>query len=507
MLPVEIDAEIVRLSALAANLARQKETYLMEHRLEMFQPNPKQYDFFVQADKRRRACFAGNRFGKSTLGVVEDCSWLLGERPFFPVGHPLRRLGIPDHGVKLMVIAEDWDKVREIFTEDASGDRLGKFFYYLPKSKVTNIKRTQTGVICQMTVTNEIDGRKRESLLVFETVKSFKNNSASMESGDYDAIHGDEPFPEEMWKALSRGLVDRNGAAWFLMTPLKFPWIYEQAVEGAVNDPDVWWWFDATMDDNPLLGEEAKRLYLEQLSPEERECRQNGKPLAYGRLVYNKFDKKRHVWDLATRGLPAGWQQGPFGPVPPVSYLCGFSLDPHPQTPHAVLFTALAPTGQVFFFDEIFEKSSIRELATKIKNRLIGCRVGWSLCDPIAWNEDPETGKCWADYMMDVGLEVMQASKQKTVGIIQTNDTFGSDRPIFVFSSLKVFQKEISKYFYDKDDKPVDKDDHIMEALYRTVIHDDLKWYPISDTSKPIVVVDEFKNISNDLKYMEHLTV
>ena len=117
MLPVEIDAEIVRLSALAANLARQKETYLMEHRLEMFQPNPKQYDFFVQADKRRRACFAGNRFGKSTLGVVEDCSWLLGERPFFPVGHPLRRLGIPDHGVKLMVIAEDWDKVREIFTE------------------------------------------------------------------------------------------------------------------------------------------------------------------------------------------------------------------------------------------------------------------------------------------------------------------------------------------------------------------------------------------------------
>ena len=231
----------------------------MEHRLEMFQPNPKQYDFFVQADKRRRACFAGNRFGKSTLGVVEDCSWLLGERPFFPVGHPLRRLGIPDHGVKLMVIAEDWDKVREIFTEDASGDRLGKFFYYLPKSKVSNIKRTQTGVICQMTVTNEIDGRKRESLLVFETVKSFKNNSASMESGDYDAIHGDEPFPEEMWKALSRGLVDRNGAAWFLMTPLKFPWIYEQAVEGAVNDPDVWWWFDATMDDNPLLGEEAKR--------------------------------------------------------------------------------------------------------------------------------------------------------------------------------------------------------------------------------------------------------
>ena len=63
----------------------QKETYLMEHRLEMFQPSPKQYDFFVQADKRRRACFAGNRFGKFT-GVVEDCSWLLGRGRSFRWG-------------------------------------------------------------------------------------------------------------------------------------------------------------------------------------------------------------------------------------------------------------------------------------------------------------------------------------------------------------------------------------------------------------------------------------
>jgi len=503
----EIDAELLELKKQAYQVAVAKELYLQEHRLEMFQPSPKQALFFQNATNRRRACFAGNRFGKSTLGVVEDCCWLLGERPFFAQSHPLRRLGIPIHGVKVLVIAEDWDKVREIFTEDASDDRLGKFFYYLPKSKISNIKRTQTGVICQMTVTNDIDGRKRESLLVFETVKSYRNNPAALESGDYDAIHGDEPFPEEMWTAVSRGLIDRDGFAWFLMTPLKYPWIYQMAIEGAANDPETWWWFDATMDDNPLLSQRAKDLYLGQLSDEERDCRRLGKPLAYGRMVYNKFNKEKHIWDLKVRGLPAGWSYENGIPKPPKSYLCGFSLDPHPQTPHAVLFTALAPTGQVFFFHEIFAKSTIRDLANKIIAVLSGCRLGWSLCDPIAWNEDPETGKCWADYLIGEGLDVQEASKQKTIGIIQTNEFFASSRPIYVFSSLVVFQKEIAKYFFDKDDKPVDKDDHIMETLYRTVIHDNLRWYPETDTSKRIEVRDEFTTVTNDIGYITNLKV
>lgn len=507
------ELEILKARALA--LAARKEQYLRDHRLELFEPSPKQWDFIRAAAKRRRGCFAGNRFGKSTIGTVEDCSWLLGERPYIKEGDPLRRLGIPSHGVKGLVIAEDWDKVREIFTDDSSEDRLGKFFYYLPRNKISNIKKTQTGVVCQFTVTNHIDGRARESILTFETVKTFKNSPNSLESGDYDFIHGDEPFPEQMWKAVSRGLIDRNGAAWFLLTPLMFPWIYDACVDGAAKDPNTWWWMDADMDDNPLLTDEAKELFLSQLDANERECRKSGKPLAYGRLVYSYFQKAKHVWDVKARGLPAGWlwktikigNEEERVPQPPAQYFCGYSIDPHPQTPHAVLFTAIAPTGQVFFYHERFKKSSISELADYVHQVLSGCRVGWQLCDPIAWIEDPETGKCWADTLIANGLDVQEASKQKTVGIIQTNDLFKSDRPVYVLSTLSVFLSEISKYFYDRDDKPIDKDDHLMECMYRTVLHDDLKWRDYVVSEPVITPRDEFNSTSSDFKYIGKIKI
>lgn len=510
MSPLE---ELELLKKRALELAAAKEQYLRDHRLELFEPSPKQWDFIRAAAKKRRGCFAGNRFGKSTIGTVEDCSWLLGERPYIAEGDPLRREGIPSHGVKGLVIAEDWDKVREIFTDDSSEDRLGKFFYYLPRNKISNIKKTQTGVVCQFTVTNRIDGRDRESILTFETVKTFKNSPNSLESGDYDFIHGDEPFPEQMWKAVSRGLIDRNGAAWFLLTPLMFPWIYDACVEGAAANPDVWWWMDADMDDNPLLSAAAKELFLSQLSESERECRKSGKPLAYGRLVYPHFNKSKHLWNVKERGLPAGWEWRTIKvggseevvPKPPNHYFCGYSIDPHPQTPHAVLFTAIAPTGQVFFFHERFKKSTISELALYVHAVLAGCHVGFQLCDPIAWNEDPETGKCWADSFIASGLDVQEASKQKSSGIIRTDDLFASDRKVYVLSGCVTFLSEISKYFFDRDDKPIDKDDHLMECMYRTVIHDDLQWHP-RESAKPLIHPnDEFRNVQVDFQFMSSI--
>jgi len=38
---------------------------------------------------------------------------------------------------------------------------------------------------------------------------------------------------------------------------------------------------------------------------------------------------------------------------PPPSYTIYLAVDPHPQTPHHVLLLAVAPTGEVFLFDEI----------------------------------------------------------------------------------------------------------------------------------------------------------
>jgi len=46
------------------------------------------------------------------------------------------------------------------------------------------------------------------------------------------------------------------------------------------------------------------------------------------------------------------------------------------------------------------------------------------------------------------------------------------------------FLREISNYCFDKENKPMDKDDHMMECLYRTVVHNDLAYVePVSENS------------------------
>jgi hypothetical protein len=505
----ELDERIYTMKSHLLALARRKAEILKERRLELFVPHPKQALFFENSSKRRRGVFTGNRFGKSTLGVIEDICWLIGERPFFPITHPLRYLGIPEHGVKGVVVAADWDKVGEIFTNNDSEERQGKFFFYLPQRNIKEVGRSKQGVINRFVIENSINGMRRQSSLSFETVKSYKNDPLSLESSDYDFIHLDEPVPEDMWKALSRGLIDRNGYSWWLLTSLMYPWMYEEALEGSVNDPDIWWMLEATTDDNPLLSEEAKRLYFQNLPDDELECRRLGRPLAHGRLVYGNFSVDKHVWDTQKRGIPAGWTRGSDDILrPPKEYLCGFALDPHPQVPHAVLFCALAPTGQVFFYHELFKKTTLTELAQEIKRILGPNRIGFQLCDPCAWVEDPETGRCWADAIFEAGLYVQEASKSKTTGIIQTNDLFASDRKVFVLDHLKNFRREIKKYFYDRENKPIDKDDHMMECLYRIVVHDGLTWHSDTSSEKPIVYAkNEFNEIDFNLPTMEKIEI
>lgn len=481
----QLDAEIeeIKQEILRTGLAYEED--LQNNKLRHFVPNPKQLEFFQNADKPHRAGFCGNRFGKSTVGVVEDICFAIGERPFFPEGHPLRRLGIPTHGVKILVIAEDWDKVNEIFTNDDGKDRLGKFFEFLPKESIASFTRNQKSVINSISVKWTIDGRQRESLIVFDTVRSYVNNPRAFESSDWDVIHIDEPVMQDLWTASSRGLLDRGGKTWWLLTPLGFPWMYDFMLAQAKKDPSYYWYFEASMDDNPLLNEKAKQVYLDSLPDDERECRQAGKPLAYGRRVYGLFDEKRHLWE-ADWGVPPGWFDMR---TPPKEYYCGYAIDPHPQTPHAVLFTAIAPNGDVFFFDEIFERSTIRELALKINERRARLRVGFELCDPIAWNENQDTKRCWADTLYEEGLYVQRASKDKTSGIIQTQQIFDKKRPhkVWVMPHMKTFLKEIRTYFFDRENKPLDKDDHIMECMYRTVVNDNLRWYPPHSTTPPIV--------------------
>lgn len=458
-------------------LQRRKNQLIRANGLAFYRPWTKQDAFHSAAKHKLRMFRAGNRTGKSTAGCAEDCAWALGERLWYHEGDPRRTIGIPEYPTKGLIVTTDWDKVDEIWTSERA-DMPGKLWQFLGRpgsanTKIVSTKRNHSGAI----ETVEVKSRRHNgnSLIKFDTVKSFKTNPMGAESSDWDWIHVDEPCPEGMFKAHARGLIDRNGSAWFTLTPLNEFWIndlfFPQDTGGL---PRLGVWSEsATIYENPYLSREAIAAYEALLTEEEKQCRLLGIPLHLAGLVYKSFSWAKHVLTEP----PTGWLDWTH---PPKHWPIYIHIDPHPQTPHAVLFCTVDPFGTRYYYFDMFRKCSIPDLAREILDFVRGYRIGFCKADPLAFIQHPvpnsrrDTGyNSMALEFEDNGLFVEEAVKALAHGIIKVNGQLAvrdnNNQPVIRFSPhCKRTLWEIQRYCWDDEaDKPVDSEDHMMENLYR----------------------------------------
>jgi Terminase-like family. len=392
------------------------------------------------------------------MGIAEDCAWLRGERPWYPQSDPARSAGIPKHPVKGLIIANDWDKVQEIFT-----GQDGKLWKFLPSSLIKNTHRNHSGAVDTVHLHNR-------SALRFDTVKSFMSNPGGAESSDWDFIHVDEPCPEPMFKAQARGLVDRSGYAWFTLTALREPWITDAFdVDGVfARDSFV---MEGTIYDNPYLSPIAIADYEATLTPDERECRLFGKPLHKAGLVYKEFQPDRHVLVEPPRGWLSPTTGEPSWLEPPLDWSYYLYIDPHAHVPTQVTFLVVDPFDRKYYWHDMFEKCLIPELCARVrailgKRRLVRCRI-----DPIAYVEDPVDGTTWASEYQRCGLHVEKSSKDLSRGILRVQEDLRAALHPYFSPQCRRTLWEIKRYHWDEETgKPVDKDDHAMECLYRSVL-------------------------------------
>jgi hypothetical protein len=465
-------------------LLREKLKLIKEHGLDFYRPHEKQH-LFHKSSAKRRAFFAGNRTGKSEADAAETVAWAVGERSWykyrFPVygirdgkkvivewheghaNHPLVHQGIPTYATKQLVITTDWKKVDEIWTSPR-GDNPGKLWKFIPKTLDVQVKRNHEGIIDQLFFSNG-------AVIRFTTEQAFVKNPQSSESSDYDRVAIDEPVVEDMWKANARSLVDRDGQGDFTLTSLRERWIYDYFTDPE-NVREDRFHVRATIYDNPYLTPEAIARFADELTADERECRLLGIPLELSGLVYKEFIREVHL----LKDLPLGWTSWT---NPPLNWTIYVAIDVHEQTPQAALFVAVPPIGAPIIYDEIWRKCVADELAEEIVRRLDGRTVGFVKADPRAWLEDPVNRASMAQRFFAHGLYVEKASKALGFGInnmrsvlkqrIPTPD--GTLRPAVYFApSVKQTLWEISRYHYDKENHPVDKDDHFMECMYRLFI-------------------------------------
>lgn len=457
-----------------------------DYGLLFYQPFEKQDMFHSAGEYRRRYVRTGNRFGKSTLGAAEDCAWAIGERVWYPPGDPRRTVGIPKRPTKGLIIVSDWEKANEIFSNKVDGVAQGKLFKFLPKESLGSCPKNNAGVIAEINVKSIYGGM---STIYLDTVKSFKSNPVGQESSDWDWIHVDEPCPKDMWTANSRGLIDRDGSAWFTCTPINEPWINDMfiprnklrsEITGHIALDEDHWMITGNSYDNPHNTERALKIFEKGLTDAEKLCRIRGIPLALSGLVYKEFAPDVHVLTK----LPYGWDSWL---KPPTNYTFRIYIDTHPQTPHAVLFAATCPYGPVYYWHEIFRQCLIQDLCDEINELTMGYEVESYLIDPSAFVISPIDNKSFADVFFENGIPVEKAPKDLTRGIQETQQFLGSrvKTPLGSVIPKCFFAPHLTETLWEFDhyewaqgkNKPVDKDDHMMENLYRSVIspHDYVK--------------------------------
>jgi hypothetical protein len=478
-----------------------------------YRPHQYQDRFHRAGASKHRLWESGNRGGKSTGGVAEDCAHLIGFRPWYKDGDPGQRAGIRQASNKGVVVTTDWDKVDEIFTSQRGTE--GKLWQMLPRGFVRSTRRNHSGAIELVECTNG-------STLRFDTVKSWLTNPQGSESSDYDFIHVDEPCPEGQYKAAARGLIDRDGKDWFTLTPLTEPWIHDmffpdRRIKAVLVQEGAKWAQRTSTYDNPYLTADAIQDYEDTLTEDEKQCRMLGVPLELSGLVFKEFDWDTHVLSC----VPNGWRGYS---DPPINYTIMYAIDPHPQTPHHVLFLAVDPTGAMFLYDEIYQHCTIEELSEKINARLV-TKVRhpdgdyWEtkarfcvrqIADPAAFATFPilnvKSGKHFsmADEFGEHGLFLSKASKAREHAILETkrvlrSKTLNGVAMLSVSPQLQETLFEFGHWCWDeRENKPRDDRDHAMENLGRLLLEEP-KWIDPAGY-KPLQMKElEFNNTSASL--------
>jgi hypothetical protein len=121
--------------------------------------------------------------------------------------------------------------------------------------------------------------------------------------------------------------------------------------------------------------------------------------------------------------------------------------------------------------------------------------------DPLGFIEDPITESCMADELCDQlaknGVRtcvVEKATKALAQGILRVQgnlrDRDSAGQPLLYFTpTCKRTLWELQRYCWDeKENKPIDKDDHMMENLYRAELSG-MRY--VDTTPKPTVGISE----------------
>jgi phage terminase large subunit-like protein len=355
---------------------------------------------FIRAKNKRgrtprvRLFESGNQVGKTSIGVAEDLAHAMGFRPWLSKDDPDYRIAVrvPNNGIVGCEVAGQ-TLAQRIEPE---------FMSLIPRYCSPEITRYSDGSIKSLTLTLDVLGKPCGSTIHF---RSYVQPAESYEGTVLDWIHFDEPPPQPILTAATRGLMSTNGPSWYTMTPLKEAYIYDllslHAFNNGGEDQEIAIFRGSTWDNcqdwcracdlripendpevlkpgqaRPVrtcpkcgkvmgfLPKEGIENYLKKITdPDEREAREEGKWKHLSGLVYKEFDRAAHLYP--DFNIPDDWMRIE-------------AVDPHDARPSRWLFGAVSPeeitvnekpANRIYWYTYLLPTGNIKEIARKVKIR------------------------------------------------------------------------------------------------------------------------------------------
>jgi phage terminase large subunit-like protein len=393
-----VPAPVIDLSRVAPEHREEARELLAEYAklvaanpLEAFEPHSPAQRSFLEARTRIVAAFAGNRFGKSTSGVVKALNQVLPDE-FLPDWMlPLRLVPSPCHG---WILAFSEAKVMDSIVPaiqkwcPPAALRGGRW------DKAFNGDKMILSFACGSTI----------------AFKTYQQDSSSLESADLDWVLYDEPPPKGHRNACLMRMA-RGVREWYAMTPLRahVGWIRRE-IWSKREDPNITV-VTGEIHENPTLSAVDVEFILSQYSDEERAAREKGVFMHTAGLVYKRFES---------------------GVVPPPNrvFVRGLErvvgIDPGIRNA-AFIFGGFDPHGVDWLWDELLIQDGTPSDYVEGIDRILG---SWGLkrsdclfvIDPAARQRSQATGDTVQSELARVGLFTMNGVRDREAGQQQVRD-------------------------------------------------------------------------------------
>lgn len=301
------------------------------------------------------------------------------------------------------------------------------------------------------------------------TIMTHTQETKVHESDTFDWFWADEPLPRDKWTANARGLVARDGISFMSMTAVSEPWIYRELYQ-KMNDPGskIAVISGIGIQENKSLTAEAIELFERSCTTEEKIARIRGGWLHLTGLIWPEFRRELHVVDIFK--VPPSW------PV-----VC--MIDPHFAMEFVLNYFTVSPMGIRYMIGEQF----LRPNPELVANEIIRTKKtnAWNLSrcyiDPLAvGNTNYSKEMCVEDIFTQMqkvlnpfGILIDTAKRSeeyKASGILNVKkwlmEEWGQPT-LYFFNTCQQSIEMIELWCKDKEGKPLDKDDHACENLYR----------------------------------------